>query len=315
MSPPRPAAGKTARLANPNISVLDSTALYVFSAPGTEARGRAPLWNECRRDRPLQCLEVVSHSDASIEVEVGGAGRRVIDLRDGEGLRELFRPRPKSYLDISGVPHHVWAPLLRAGLEVCDGLVAVYTEPAVYKRHTSPTSRGEYDLSEGFRGIAPLPGFANLRGPKDEKDAVLVSFLGFEGRRASYVALALDPVPKVCAVVGVPGFRAEYPQITFASNAEFLGDSRAYASVRMAMASCPFEAFDTLTDIQRDRSGRYMYIAPIGTKPHALGAVCYVLKHPESTEIMYDNPIRKPGRTEGIGLVHFYTLKPSYVVS
>ena len=56
-----------------------------------------------------------------------------------------------------------------------------------------------------------------------------------------------------------------------------------------------------------------MYIAPIGTKPHALGAICYALRNPDTTEIMYDNPIRKPGRTAGIGQMHVYMLKPSYV--
>lgn len=105
----------------------------------------------------------------------------------------------------------------------------------------------------------------------------------------------------------------EYPQITFSSNAEFLEETRAHANIRIAAASCPFETFDTLADIQRDSGNKYMYIAPIGTKPHSVGAICYALKFPEATELMYDHPIRKPGRTQGIGLVHFYTMKPSYV--
>jgi hypothetical protein len=113
--------------------------------------------------------------------------------------------------------------------------------------------------------------------------------------------------------VGVPGFRIEYPQITHASNEDFLNEYRAHANVRLARASCPFEAFEALSELHRDCSGRYMYIAPVGTKPHALGAICYALKNPDTTEIMYDNPVRKPGRTAGVRTFHIYKLKPSHV--
>jgi hypothetical protein len=37
----------------------------------------------------------------------------------------------------------------------------------------------------------------------------------------------------------------------------------------------------------------------IGTKPHALGAVLFSLMSGCPTELVYDHPIRKPGRTDG----------------
>ena len=46
-----------------------------------------------------------------------------------------------------------------------------------------------------------------------------------------------------------------------------------------------------------------MYIAPIGTKPHAIGAIVYAIKHPDKVEILYDNPKRTLHRTEGVGRV------------
>jgi len=227
-------------------------------------------------------------------------------------LRAIFGRFSSAYIDISGLPHHVWAPVLREAFRSLDVVRAVYAEPEVYKKHPSPTSKTEFDLSEGFRGIEPIPGFAKLRGPDDETNAILVALLGFEGKRATHIALALDPVPKAFAVVGVPGFRVEYPQITHASNDDFLTEFGAHANIRFAAATSPFEAYDALTDIHVDAAGKYMYVAPIGTKPHALGAICYVLKHPTVTALRYDNPIRKAGRTQGIGLLHVYTLKPSY---
>lgn len=309
----RQAAGKTLRLSNPALSDLRADAGYVISAAGTEARGRAPVWEMCLQNRPTNCVEVLDSTDTTVRVRQASSAEKELTLNDDNALASVFGGFRAAYLDVSGMPHHVWAPLLRVGFSVLDELYVVYTEPAIYKKHPSPTSRTEFDLSAGFRGIAPLPGFAKLRGPEDEKDAVFVALLGFEGKRASHVALSLDPVPRVFAVIGVPGFRIEYPQITHASNIDFLAEYRAHANVRFASASCPFETYEALSEIQRDCPGKYMYLVPIGTKPHAVGAICYALTHPASTEIMYDHPIRKAGRTDGIGTMHIYQLKPSHV--
>lgn len=309
----RLAAGKTLRLKLAVIGDLDPSAMYVLSAVGTEPRARAPIWNDCLRLRKENCSEVTEATATTILLRRRDEAPVSIPLNDASAIAKIFDGFHSAYVDISGMAHHVWAPLIRAGFVALDNLFAVYTEPEEYRKHPNPTTRSEFDLSDGFRGIEPLPGFAKLRGPTDEKESILVALLGFEGRRASYIALALDPVPKVFAVVGVPGFRVEYPQVTCWSNEEFLTEYQAHSNTRYAAASCPFEAFDTLGEIQRDSGGKYMYIAPIGTKPHALGAICYVLQYPDNTEIMYDNPIRKPGRTAGIGQMHIYCLKPSHV--
>lgn len=311
----RPAAGKTLRLTAPEIGNLDPAAIYVLSAVGTEARGRAPIWETCLSLRSSNCAEIMDSSATTVSIRAGQAAIAVVPLNDTTALASIFQGARVAYVDISGMPHHVWAPLIRAGFVALDTLYVVYTEPDIYKKHPNPTSKTEFDLSEGFRGIEPLPGLAKLRGPADEKESVLVALLGFEGRRASHLALALDPVPKVFAIIGVPGFRIEYPQITHASNEDFLSEFGVHSNTRYAAASCPFEAFDALAEIQRDSGGKYLYIAPVGTKPHALGAICYALKNPDTTEIMYDHPYRKAGRTAGVGMMHVYTLKPSYVAS
>ncbi|MBL8802964.1 MAG: hypothetical protein JNN27_13255 [Planctomycetes bacterium] len=234
-------------------------------------------------------------------------------LSDDLSLGALFNGFSSVYLDISGLPHHVWGPILRATFAKLETVRAVYVEPEVYRKHPSPTSRTEFDLSDGLRGVAPLPGFARLIGPEDGGQAVLVALLGFEGRRASLIAASLDPLPPVYALIGVPGFQVDYAQIAHASNEDFLLEARAHENIRYAAASCPFELFDALDAIWRDARRPYMFVAPIGTKPHSLGAICYALKNPEHTELLYDHPRRKPGRTHGIGPSHIYTLKPSYV--
>ncbi len=315
MTRTRAAAGKTLRVWQPRWSDLDPDAGYIFSSGGTEVRSRAPLWDECLHERPEQCVEVVSATPNSVVARRSSGAPFEIGLHDSDRLTALFDGFTGAYVDVSGLAHHVWAPLLRASFAALQTLRIVYAEPDFYRPHPNPTSRTEYDLSESFRGIEPLPGFAKLVGPEEEQDAIFVALLGFEGKRATHVALTLDPLPPVYAIIGIPGFRVEYPQVTYASNSEFLKETRAHGNIRIAAASCPFETFETLADIQRDSGGKYMYIAPIGTKPHAVGAVCYALRFPDSTELMYDHPVRKAGRTQGIGLVHFYTLKPSHVAN
>jgi hypothetical protein len=309
----RPSAGKTLRLTNPVLADLDANATYVFSAPGSEPRSRSPIWDECHRLRPQNCVEVQDVTPTEIRVRRGAGTSMTVPLNDEVGLGTITSGSACVYLDISGLPHHAWAPLLRLAFKTVPVVKAVYVEPAEYRKHPNPTSKTEFDLSESFRGIEPLPGFAKLAGPADEKDAILVAMLGFEGRRASHLALGLDPVPKAYAVVGVPGFRIEYPQIAYASNEQFLIECQAYPNVRFAAASCPFEAYQALDGIRRDAGDKYMYVAPIGTKPHALGAVCFALKNHAGTELMYDNPVKRSGRTAGCGTLHVYTLKPSHV--
>lgn len=305
--------GLTLRLATPAAKDLPVGSLCVFAAPGTEARARASVWDELKANHPERCIEVVDQQPRNLVYELEGQHTSV-SLVGADGLQALVRQFSSVCLDISGLAHHVWASLLRLALSEATQVHAVYFEPARYRPHSSPTSTSLYDLSDSFRGIEPLPGFANLRGPQEDKGALYVPFLGFEGTRAPYLASALgDPVPRVIPVVGVPGFRFDYQQVAVSSHQYFLDEHRAHADIRFARASCPFEAYEVLAEIRKDHPGKYLYIAPIGTKPHALGAIWYALQHPTDTEILYDHPVRKPKRTEGVGLAHIYTLKPSSV--
>jgi len=309
----RQAAGKTLRLSEPRASDFDDSSTLIFSSPGSEPRARAPIWSVLQAQAASRCVEVTGSTAATVTIQRSSGTTETVPLNDDAALKTVLGSDAGVYIDISGLPHHVWAALLRVALQHVANVKAVYVEPGEYKKHPNPTSKTEYDLSEGFGGLEPLPGFAKLTGPKDEKDAIFVALLGFEGKRASHLASNLDPVPEAYAIVGVPGFRLEHPQIAHSSNEHFLTEFRAQGNVRYAAASCPFEAYDTLSGLRRDSGNKYMYVAPVGTKPHALGAVCYALKHRSDSELMYDHPKKKAGRTVGIGLFHIYTLKPSYV--
>jgi hypothetical protein len=101
----------------------------------------------------------------------------------------------------------------------------------------------------------------------------------------------------------------EYPSQAIQCNQEFLTKTRSSADMRIADAVCPFGARAELERIATENPGSYMYVAPLGTKPHSLGAFLFTLDHPDSTEIIFDHPIPKRGGTSGIGSIHVYRVQ------
>ena len=177
-------------------------------------------------------------------------------------------------------------------------VVVVYVEPYEYRPSLTPTESDIYDLSERIEGLAPLPGFARLRESGDR--SVFVPLLGFEGTRVSYLISQLEPPGgKIVPIVGVPGFRAEYPFATYLGNRVPLVQTQAWKRARYAVANCPFDVFYVLQEIEAEFPNHVLKVAPIGTKPHAIGAVLFAIANPGVVELVYDHPIRKAQRTEG----------------
>jgi hypothetical protein len=252
--------------------------------------------------------EVVDHTRASLTIAIAGAVHTV-QLRSQDALRQLLRLLPNEiYLDITGLAHHVWAPILRAAIVEKSCLWAVYVEPGEYTRTTTPTEGTIYDLSESTSGIEPLPGFATLRDV-DAEHYAFVPLLGFEGTRLIHVSEHVQaPGDATVPVVGVPGFRPEYPFVSFKGNRKPLLDGGYWVNVRYATANCPFDLFFALRGVMREFQRSYLRVAPIGTKPHGLGAVLFALSAEDRVELIYDHPIRKAGRTTGSARLCLYDI-------
>jgi hypothetical protein len=209
-------------------------------------------------------------------------------------------------LDITGLEHRVWAPLVRALLSHKSEVVALYAEPDDYQKSSEPLPGEIYDLSSQISGIEPLPGFARV-SIRDNDLGYFAPLLGFEGARLAYVMDQEDvDIRNTFPVVGAPGFRLEYPAFTYLANRDVLTNDYLHRRVELARASCPFEAYAALERVLGRADGSYLRIAPLGTKPHALGAVLFAITHPDSVELVYDHPVRLPGRTSGTRSIHVY---------
>jgi hypothetical protein len=231
-----------------------------------------------------------------------------IPLRSSSHLANFWKSlnRQNAYLDITGLSHHVWAPLLKSALSQGVKLAVVYMEPKEYRFSITPTEGEIFDLSERITGIAPLPGFTSLRN-FDGDNICFIPLLGFEGTRLAYLLEQVQPPgKKIVPVVGLPGFRLEYPFFTYLGNQSHLATTKAWKNVRFATANNPFSLFHLLADISEHFPNDQLKIAPIGTKPHALGAVLFAITQPVRVELVYDHPLRKKDRTDGTARLLVY---------
>ncbi len=278
---------------------------YVFAASSEERSTLPSTWVEKHKES-IRFIQITEQSaeEASFKATVGNGAPQTISLRSKRQLEEFVKnilAVSVVYLDITGQDQATWAAILRALLLRRTDTRAVYVEPREYAYSATPTEGEIFDLSERIRGLQSLPGFASLRS--SDEDYVLIPLLGFEGARFAYLIEQLQPESaNIVPIIGLPGFRSEYPFHAYAANKSVLLSTRAWKDVRYARANCPFSLFYALTDIAERYPGLPVRLAPIGTKPHALGAVLFTLANQSSgqaVELVYDHPIRKATRTLG----------------
>ena len=290
----------------------------IYSESEADDRANVSYWRKrCQQMDPSSFAVILAKSAGLPDTFNIRFGDREIETNAFD-LRELLDIVPNGsslVVDISGVDHTFWAGCMVAFRAQLSALYFIYTEPGAYKFAIRPSTTedfetGIFDLSDRARGVSPLPRFANLHGPELYGGrSVFVPLLGFEGRRVLNVLSGLDPTPQdVVPIVGVPGYRLEFPSYTVTCNEVFFDDTHSEAKIRYAPANDPFVARDVLRSIGEDFPDTYMYIAPIGTRPHAVGALMFADEERERAEILFDHPIRKSESRQGTGNAHLYRI-------
>ncbi|WP_141772299.1 MULTISPECIES: hypothetical protein [unclassified Mycobacterium] len=285
---------------------IPAGSVYMFSS-GIEDRAALDAnWRQAAESSGSEFVEVMQSKDGI--ALVGADGHQILSFtgRQRTDVIGYFAGTGESYIDITGMPYTIWAPLLRAATEAGSTFRVVYIEPADYRKSPTPTQGMQFDLSEGFDGIQPLPGFASLQARRGA-DWHLVAALGFEGDRFAYVINELEPADdQIHPIIGIPGFRPEFASNSFVANRGGLENLDVIPNVRFARANCPFDFFHTLRAIHDYVGGAPLRVAAIGTKPHGLGAALYALSNPATVQLIYDHPRRKAKRTNGLSRVCIY---------
>jgi hypothetical protein len=276
---------------------------YIYGLSHEDRSGHVSAWQNLAVN--VRCIEISDESQASFRAS---SVEPALFLRSSSGIERLFEGCTKGgriYIDTTGLTHPVWAAILRAALVARFEVLAVYVEPDRYVRSSAPVEGQIYDLSMRITGIAPMPGFTWISATAG--DFVFVPLLGFEGTRLRHVIEQVQPsAGRVVPVIGAPGFKPWYVFETYAGNRAALEEDDAWEAAKYAPANCPFSCYYLLQHIARQHPSAALKVAMIGTKPHALGAVLFAITNPEKIELVYDHPIRKPGRTEGTDRLYVY---------
>ena len=154
-----------------------------------------------------------------------------------------------------------------------------YTEPMSYI-----FNEGDYHSGHGQLSVMEVPGYPGLNTRTTE--SVLVILLGFDGELSSFVTedVASD---KTILVNGFPAYSQSFKDLSIIKNETLLGNVG--TKIKYVKANNPFETFNLLEMLKKEHPDAFFNIAPLGSKPMALGACLFSLLD-ESVRIVYPRP-------------------------
>ncbi|MBI5007876.1 MAG: hypothetical protein HZB95_12235 [Nitrosomonadales bacterium] len=196
--------------------------------------------------------------------------------------------------------------------EAVSQLRLVYVEPRGYRRRIEGRlcEHRDFDLSDNrlYRSIPMFRTDLNETSP-----GRAVFFLGYEGARLGQ-ALEQEEILqrwKKHMVIGVPAFEPGWEIDTIANNIQYFDGQD---SVQFTAASSVAGAYNLLCALRhQDKEDKPILVAPLGTKPHAIGAILFLLEFTamEQAVFLYDHPDRTQGRTDKVRRWHFYDVVDS----
>lgn len=186
-----------------------------------------------------------------------------------------------------------------------------YVEPNEYKlKSKKNVFKHEFDLSEGFNSFRKIPPYSLLIDSSSSEKAKLITLLGFENERLSRILEDDDGAryDDFNHIIALPAFNPGWENISLQRHSQEL---KGFKDLEFAPANNPYETYKVLENIQKNSNNKSLVIAPIGTKPHSIGAIIFLINsklNNKKVGLIYDFPIKKENRTEGIGIIHEYTL-------
>jgi len=164
-----------------------------------------------------------------------------------------------------------------------SSVTVFYTEPLSYV-----FAKGlyySYHSTFGPLSVMEIPGFPGNDTRTTKK--VLVVLLGFDRELSLFISEEVAP-DEIVIINGFPAYAPKFKDISLINN-EKLISSAGPSSIRYARASNPFETFNLLEQLYNQEPFAFFNVAPIGTKPMALGACLFALFYP-TVRIVYPLP-------------------------
>jgi len=186
----------------------------------------------------------------------------------------------------------------------------LYAEPKEYTLKKEIGFEDEFDLTSSFNDFQKIPPYSLLIDSNSNEKAHIIPFLGFENDRLGRI-IENDEGARYSLytpILAIPAFVAGWENISLRHHYQELEE---IDNIEFSPANNPYETYQILKKIQRNSDYKKIVLAPIGTKPHAIGGMIFLINSKIeglSVGIVYDFPIKKEKRTDGIGKIHEYTL-------
>lgn len=171
-----------------------------------------------------------------------------------------------------------------------QAITVLYTEPKSYLFPKGLFTA--FHSSSGSLKMIEMPGYVGWR-KRDSKEK-LVILLGFDSDLSKKVNEVLEPSEMVL-VSGFPSYSSKFKDISLIVNESLItGENLALdkrIQVKYARANNPFEVYNVLEGIKRsdENENVFLNVAPLGTKPMALGACLFALHNPD-VRVVYPLP-------------------------
>lgn len=174
---------------------------------------------------------------------------------------------------------------------------ATYSVPFEYTFSEEPFT--SYRSYYGDLKTSDLLGFSGIS--EGRAHSKLILFLGFEGMLSSKIVEDIQ-YESLVVVNGLPSLYAKYKDVSVVNNYDLLSDKR--CKMVFVPADNPFEVYNALaSEVLADEN---VCIAPLSTKPVALGVCMYALLH-HNVRVVFPMSDRSPvSSTCGVHCTHAY---------
>jgi len=187
----------------------------------------------------------------------------------------------------------------------------VYAEPKKYKKDKSTPFKDDFDLTKVLGNFNKIPPYLLPIDSNSPSKAILIPCLGFENNRLGRIMESDDGAryEKYIPILGLPAFNPSWENISLRRHHQELKN---ITDIKFSPANNPYETYQVLDDIYKNNFRKTLVLAPIGTKPHGIGAIIFLINKDEEgikIGLTYDFPKKKENRTDGIGKIYEYTCK------
>ena len=108
---------------------LNRDSVYLWGSSSEPRSKHPPEWEA--RESSVRFVRVLPQEGMTFKTE--GAFVSTVQLRSAIQMEDFTRKIGEDlYLNITGLPHHIWAPILKWAVELSVNVHAIYAEPLGY---------------------------------------------------------------------------------------------------------------------------------------------------------------------------------------